>query len=62
MSRTLQTSTVYVSAVSYLFECNANDTYILRMTQFVLCSRAAAAVVGAGVVVVVAIVIFVEVA
>ncbi len=25
MSRTLQTSTVYVSRVSYLFECNAND-------------------------------------
>ncbi len=33
MSRTLQTSTVYVSRVSYLFECNANDTYVLRMTH-----------------------------
>jgi hypothetical protein len=35
MSRTLQTSTVYFSRVSYLFECNANDTYVLRMTHFV---------------------------
>ncbi len=35
MSRTLQTSTVYVSRVSYLFECNANDTYVLRMTQMI---------------------------
>ena len=33
MSRTLQTSTVYFSRVSYLFECNANDTYVLRMTH-----------------------------
>ncbi len=33
MSRALQTSTVYFSHVSYLFECNANDTYVLRMTQ-----------------------------
>ncbi len=33
MSRTLQTSTVYFSRVSYLVECNANDTYVLRMTQ-----------------------------
>ncbi len=33
MSRALQTSTVYFSRVSYLFECNANDTYVLRMTQ-----------------------------
>ncbi len=33
MCRTLQSSTVYVSRVSYLFECNANDTYVLRMTQ-----------------------------
>ena len=33
MSRTLQTSTVYVSRVSYLFECNANDTYVLRTTH-----------------------------
>ncbi len=31
--RTLQTSTVYFSRVSYLFECNANDTYVLRMTH-----------------------------
>ncbi len=33
MSRTLQTSTVYFSRVSYFFECNANDTYVLRMTH-----------------------------
>ncbi len=33
MGRTLQTSTVYFSRVSYLFECNANDTYVLRMTH-----------------------------
>ncbi len=33
MSRTLQTSTVYFSRVSSLFECNANDTYVLRMTH-----------------------------
>ncbi len=32
-SRTLQTSTVYFSRVSYLSECNANDTYLLRMTH-----------------------------
>ncbi len=36
MSRTLQTSTVYFSRVSYLFECNANDTYVLRMTHILL--------------------------
>ncbi len=34
MSRT--TSSVYVSRVSYLFECNANDTYVLRMTNVML--------------------------
>ncbi len=31
--RTLQTFTVYFSRVSYLFERNANDTYVLRMTH-----------------------------
>jgi hypothetical protein len=31
MSRTLQTSTVFFSRVSCLFECNANDTYVLRV-------------------------------
>ncbi len=30
-SRTLQSPTVCFSRVSYLFECNANDTYVLRM-------------------------------
>ncbi len=33
MNRTLQTSTVYFSRASYLFECNASDTYVLRMTH-----------------------------
>ncbi len=33
MTWTLQTSTVYFSRVSCLFECNANDTYVLRMTH-----------------------------
>ncbi len=33
MSRTLQTSTIFFSRVSYLFECNAKDTYVLRMTR-----------------------------
>ncbi len=33
MKRALQTSAVYFSRVSYLFECNANDTYVLRMTN-----------------------------
>ncbi len=33
MSRTLQTSTVYFSRVSYLLECSANDAYVLRMTH-----------------------------
>ncbi len=33
MRRTLQTSTVDFCRVSYLFECNANDTYVLRMTH-----------------------------
>ncbi len=39
MSRTLQTSTVFFSRVSYLFECNANDTYVLRMTHMSVCLR-----------------------
>ncbi len=41
MSRMLQTPTVYFSRVSYLLECNANDTYVLRMTHvlFVLNTR-----------------------
>ncbi len=39
MSRTLQTSTVYFSRVSYLFEFNANDTYVLRMTHLVSFSK-----------------------
>ncbi len=34
MTRTLQTSSAYFSRVSYLFECNANGTYVLRMTHF----------------------------
>ncbi len=33
MSRTLQSSTVCFSRVSYLLECNADDTYVLRMTH-----------------------------
>ncbi len=32
-SRTLQSRTVYFSRVSYLFGCNANDTYVLRMSH-----------------------------
>ncbi len=36
MSRTLQSSAVFSCDVSYLFECNANDTYVLRMTHLVL--------------------------
>ncbi len=40
MSRTLQTSTVYFSRVSYLSECNANDTYVLRMTHVGLSNHA----------------------
>ncbi len=33
MSRTLQPSTVCFGRVSYLLECNAYDTYVLRMTH-----------------------------
>ncbi len=32
-SRTLQSSAVYFSRVSYLLECNANDTYVLRIVH-----------------------------